>query len=255
MQEERRAKASVPTPHIAALPGEIAETVLLPGDPLRAKRLAEHFLGEVSCFNEVRNMLGFTGTYRGKPVSVMGTGMGCPSMGIYAHELIHFYGAKKLIRIGTAGAIHESLAVRDLVLAQGASTNSNFPALFELPGSFAPLADFELLSHAARHAAETGKPVSVGAVLTSDMFYGPAEGTEAIAKWRKMGVLAVEMETAALYATAASLGAKALSILTVSDHLLTGESLSAEEREAGFLDMAELALTLATEDTREESYD
>ena len=248
MQEERKVKASVPTPHIAALPGEIAETVLLPGDPLRAKRIAETFLEEVHCFNEVRNMLGFTGLYRGKRVSVMGTGMGCPSMGIYAHELIHFYGAARLIRIGTAGAMQESIAVRDLVLAEGASTNSNFPALFERPGTFAPLADFELLYRAARIASALNKRVTVGAVLTSDMFYGPAEGTTAVEKWRKMGVLAVEMETAALYATAASLGAKALSILTVSDHLLTGETLSAEEREAGFTDMAELALSLATEE-------
>lgn len=249
MREERKAKASVPTPHIAALPGEIAETVLLPGDPLRAKRIAESFLEEVHCFNEVRNMLGFTGLYRGQRVSVMGTGMGCPSMGIYAHELIHFYGAKRLIRIGTAGAMQESIAVRDLVLAEGASTNSNFPALFELPGTFAPLADFELLYRAARIASALNKRVTVGAVLTSDMFYGPAESTAAVEKWSKMGVLAVEMETAALYATAASLGAKALSILTVSDHLLTGETLSAEEREAGFTDMAELALSLATEET------
>ena len=250
MQEERKVKASVPTPHIAALPGEIAETVLLPGDPLRAKRIAETFLEEVHCFNEVRNMLGFTGLYRGQRVSVMGTGMGCPSMGIYAHELIHFYGAARLIRIGTAGAIQESIAVRDLVLAEGASTNSNFPALFELPGTFAPLADFELLYRAAYIASALNKRVSVGAVLTSDMFYGPAESEVAVEKWSKMGVLAVEMETAALYATAASLGAKALSILTVSDHLLTGETLSAEEREAGFTDMAELALSLATEEMR-----
>ena len=180
----------------------------------------------------------------------MGTGMGCPSMGIYAYELIHFYGAKQLLRIGTAGAMQESIGLRDLVLAEGASTNSNFPALFELPGTFAPLADFELLYRAARKAAISNKRVSVGAVLTSDMFYGPAEGAAAVEKWSKMGVLAVEMETAALYATAASLGAKALSILTVSDHLLTGETLSAEEREAGFTDMAELALSLATEETR-----
>ena len=248
MREERKAKASVPTPHIAALPGDIAETVLLPGDPLRAKRLAENFLEEVHGFNEVRNMFGFTGVYRGQRVSVMGTGMGCPSMGIYAHELIHFYGAKRLIRIGTAGAMQESIAVRDLVLAEGASTNSNFPALFELPGTFAPLADFELLYRAARIASAANKRVSVGAVLTSDMFYGPAESEAAVEKWSKMGVLAVEMETAALYATAASLGAKALSVLTVSDHLLTGETLSAEEREAGFTDMAELALSLATEE-------
>lgn len=250
MQEERKAKASVPTPHIAALPGEVAETVLLPGDPLRAKRIAETFLEEVHCFNEVRNMLGFTGLYRGKRVSVMGTGMGCPSMGIYAYELIHFYGVKQLLRIGTAGAIQESIGLRDLVLAEGASTNSNFPALFELPGTFAPLADFSLLSRAAACAARRNRRVSVGAVLTSDMFYGPAESAESVEKWRNMGVLAVEMETAALYATAASLGAKALSVLTVSDHLLTGESLSAEEREAGFSAMAELALSLA-----EETYD
>lgn len=250
MQEERKAKASVPTPHIAALPGEVAETVLLPGDPLRAKRIAETFLEEVHCFNEVRNMLGFTGLYCGKRVSVMGTGMGCPSMGIYAYELIHFYGAKQLLRIGTAGAIQDSIGLRDLVLAEGASTNSNFPALFELPGTFAPLADFSLLSRAATCAAKLNRRGAVGGVLTSDMFYGPAESTDAIEKWRKMGVLAVEMETAALYATAASLGAKALSVLTVSDHLLTGESLSAEEREAGFSAMAELALSLA-----EETYD
>ena len=192
MREERKAKASVPTPHIAALPGEIAETVLLPGDPLRAKRIAETFLEEVHCFNEVRNMLGFTGLYRGKRVSVMGTGMGCPSMGIYAHELIHFYGAARLIRIGTAGAMQESIAVRDLVLAEGASTNSNFPALFELPGTFAPLADFELLYRAARIASALNKRVSVGAVLTSDMFYGPAESVSPVKRWS----LTVRMESA-----------------------------------------------------------
>ncbi len=250
MQGEPKAKQAVPTPHIAAVQGEIAEAVLLPGDPRRAKRLAETFLTDVHCFNEVRNMLGYTGLFRGTRVSVMGTGMGCPSMGIYAHELIRFYGAKQLIRIGTAGAMQEGIRVRDLVLAAGASTNSNFTALFELPGTFAPLADFSLLCRAAKAAEAEQRRFSVGAVLTSDMFYGPAESPEAIAKWQKMGVLAVEMETAALYATAASLGVAALSILTVSDHLLTGETLTAEERETGFQAMAELALSLCAETAR-----
>lgn len=239
------AKENVPTPHIEAKQGEIAETILLPGDPLRAKYIAEHFLEKPVLFNRVRGMLGYTGTYQGKRVSVMGTGMGCPSIGIYSYELIHFYGVKNLIRVGTAGAVSTDVHVRDLVFGMGACTTSNFPALMELPGTFAPVCSYALLKRAADTADRMGLRYRVGNILSSDMFYGPAEGADSVRKWASMGVLAIEMEAAALYTNAAAGGANALTILTISDHLLTGESTSSAERETGFTDMMRLALSLA----------
>ena len=238
-------KSNVPTPHIEARAGEIAETILLPGDPLRAKYIAEYFLSDVKQFNSVRNMFGYTGTYEGRPVSVMGTGMGCPSMGIYSYELIHFYGVKNLIRVGTAGSIHPDVHIRDLVFGIGACTTSNFPALMELPGVFAPVCSFELLRKGVEKAEQMDLRYKVGNILSSDMFYGPAEGPEATQKWASMGVLAIEMEAAALYTNAAFGKANALTILTISDHLLTGESTSAEERQTSFTDMMKVALSLA----------
>lgn len=240
-------KNLIPTPHIEAGPGEIAETILLPGDPLRAKFIAEHFLETPKLFNSVRNMLGYTGSYHGKAVSVMGTGMGCPSMGIYSYELIHFYGVKNLIRVGTAGSINPRVKLRDMVFGMGACTTSNFPALMELPGSYAPVCSFALLKKAVEEAERRGHSYQVGNILSSDMFYGPAEGAEATKKWAAMGVLAIEMEAAALYTNAAYGGANALTILTISDHLLTGETTNAAERQSSFTDMMELALSLAIE--------
>lgn len=237
-------KSKVPTPHIEAKAGEIAETVLLPGDPLRAKFIAEHFLTDVKQFNGVRGMLGFTGKYNGKEVSVMGTGMGCASMGIYSYELINFYGAKKLIRIGSAGTISDQVHIRDIVFGMGACTNSAFPSLMGLPGSYAPICSYSLLKNAVDEAEKMGLTYHVGNILSSDMFYGPAESEETSAKWAKMGVLAIEMEAAALYTNAAFAGVDALAILTVSDSLVTGETTTSEERQNSFTDMMKVALSL-----------
>lgn len=198
------ANPKVPTPHIAALEGEIAETVLLPGDPLRAKFIADNFLTDVKQFNATRNMLGFTGYYNGKRVSVMGTGMGCPSIGIYSYELIHFYGCKNLIRVGTAGALNPKCHVRDMVFGMGACTTSNYVRLMGLPGDYSCIASYELLSRAVESAKELGLTYHVGNVLSSDMFYGPAKSVQGGMTWSDMGVLAVEMEAAALYTNAAA---------------------------------------------------
>lgn len=236
--------SNTPTPHIGAAPGEIAETILLPGDPLRARYIADNFLDDVRQFNSVRNMLGYTGTYMGSPVSVMGTGMGCASMGIYSYELIHFYGCKKLIRVGTAGSLQRDVHVRDMVLAMGACTTSNFVELFGLPGSYAPLCSYELLRQAETAAREKGLICHVGNVISSDMFYAPPRQVQGGMSWTDMGVLAVEMEAAALYANAAAGGAKALAILTISDSMITGEATTAEERQTTFTSMMEVALSL-----------
>lgn len=233
----------IPTPHIGAMAGEIAETVLLPGDPLRAKYIAEHFLEDVKQFSAVRNMFGYTGTYRGKRVSVMGTGMGCPSMGIYSYELIHFYGVKNLIRIGTAGALRPEVKVRDLVFAMGSCTTSNFVKQFRLPGDYSCICSYELLEKAVEAAKRRGLPYHVGNVVSSDMFYNP-ELPETGTSWSKMGVLAVEMESAALYSNAAYAGVNALCILTISDSAVTGEATTAKERETSFTSMMEVALDL-----------
>ena len=236
----------IPTPHIGAGEGEIAETILLPGDPLRAKFIADHFLTDVRQFNETRNMLGFTGTYEGKPVSVMGTGMGCPSIGIYSYELIHFYGVKNLIRVGTAGALNPDIHVRDMVFGMGACTTSNYVRLFRLPGDYSCICSFDLLRKAVAASEELGIPYHVGNVLSSDMFYSDEAGSDGSGKsWTDMGVLAVEMEAAALYSNAAAGGAHALCILTVSDSEFTGEVTTAEEREQTFTNMMKVALKLA----------
>ncbi|MCD8122270.1 MAG: purine-nucleoside phosphorylase [Clostridiales bacterium] len=235
---------SIPTPHIGAQQGEIAETILLPGDPLRAQYIAENFLEDAKQFNATRNMLGFTGTYHGKPVSVMGTGMGCPSIGIYSYELIHFYGCKNLIRIGTAGAIRPEVKIRDLVIGMGACTTSNYVKQFRLPGDYSCICSYELLTKAVKAAEAKGLTYHVGNILSSDMFYNPQlppVGTG----WDQMGVLAVEMEAAALYSNAAYGGANALCILTISDSAITGEATTAEERQTTFTNMMEVALELA----------
>lgn len=230
------------TPHNAAQMGDIAETVLLPGDPLRAKFIAENFLENVKQFNGVRNMFGFTGTYRGLPVSVMGTGMGCPSIGIYSYELIHFYNVKNLIRIGSCGAMTDKLNLNDIVMAIGASTDSNYAHQYQLPGTFAATASYKLLKEAQEIAEENGFPYTVGNVLSSDVFYGETESWKI---WAKMGVLAAEMESFALYCNAARAGVNALGIFTVSDSMVTHEEMSAEARQVGFTNMMKVALEVA----------
>lgn len=231
------------TAHNKAEVGDIAKTVLMPGDPLRAKYIAETYLTEVKCFNSVRNMLGFTGKYNGKEISVMGSGMGMPSIGIYSYELYQFYNVESIIRIGSAGALHDDIDLKDIVFAQGACTDSRFAYQYELPGSFAPIADFSLLEKAVSEARALGTRFKVGNVVSSDIFYNVYP--EAAMKWAGMGVLCVEMEAAALYMNAAKLHKKALAILSISDHILKGTELSPEERQTGFSEMMEIALKLA----------
>ena len=233
--------AKTPTPHIGAQYGDIAETVIMAGDPLRAKLMAEKFLDDAVQFNNVRGMLGFTGTYKGKRISVMGHGMGMPSIGIYTYELFNFYGVKTIIRVGSAGAIQTDLHVGDLVIAQGACTNSNYAAQYELPGTFAPIGDFQLLRKAAEACDRMGYAYKVGNVLSSDVFYNENAHND---KWSVMGVLAVEMEIAALYMNAARSGNRALAICTVSDHIITGEVTTAEERQNTFTKMMDVAFSL-----------
>jgi len=234
----------IPTPHIGVEEkGIIAETILLPGDPLRAKFIAENYLENPVQFNTVRNMFGYTGTYKGKKISVMGTGMGMPSIGIYSYELIHFYGVKNLIRIGSCGSIQEDLKVRDIVIGMSASTNSNYVSQYNLPGTYAPTASFELLNKAMTIAKEKGIEPKVGNILSSDIFYDA--NPEIWKKWAEMGVLAIEMEAAALYMNAAKGKANALCILTVSDSIVTHELTTAEERQNTFTKMMEIALELA----------
>ncbi len=234
---------NTPTPHNSAVKGDFAKTVLMPGDPLRAKYIAETYLENVRQVNGVRNMLGFTGTYKGKEISVMGAGMGMPSIGIYSYELFNFYDVDNIIRIGSAGAMQDSLNLMDVVIGMGACTDSNYAYQFGLPGTFAPTADYGLLSRAVEIAKEKGTPVVVGNILSSDVFYNAQSDVND--KWRSMGVLAVEMEAAALYMNAAKAGKKALCMLTISDHLYRPEALSAEERQLGFGKMMEIALELA----------
>lgn len=228
------------TPHIEASPGDIAETVLLPGDPLRAKFIAERYLENPVQFNGVRNMLGYTGRYRGTPVSVMGSGMGMPSIAIYSWELIHAYRVKRLIRVGSCGSLQPQLGLRDIVIAMSAATNSNFASQFNLPGTIAPTASWNLLSRAVAAAQAQGKTVHVGSILSSDIFYN--DDREAWKRWAALGVLAVEMEAAALYLNAARAGVEALTVLTVSDSLVSGQETTAAERQTGFGAMVEVAL-------------
>ena len=234
---------AIPTPHIGCSEqGVIAETVLLPGDPLRAKFIADTFLEDVVQFNTVRNMFGYTGTYKGKKISVMGSGMGIPSIGIYSYELIHFYGVKNLIRIGSCGSIREDVKIRDVIIGMGACTNSNYAAQYELPGTYA-IASWDLLNKAVNVANEKGIEVKVGNILSSDTFYDAQK--DSWKKWSAMGVMGIEMEAAALYMNAAYAGVNALCILTVSDSLVTHEVTSAEERQNTFTQMMEIALELA----------
>ena len=219
-----------PTPHIGAKYGEIAETVIMSGDPLRAQFMAEHFLDNPVLFNKVRGMLGFTGTYKGKRV---------PSMAIYSYELVNFYGVKKIIRVGSAGSMNPDLHIGDLMLAQGACTNSNYASQFQLSGTFAPIADFDLLRAAVEKAEELGYTYKVGNIYSSDIFYD--ENSGATAQWQKMGVLAVEMESAALYMNAARYGGRALCLCTISDSLVTGEATTAEQRQNSFTHMMDVA--------------
>lgn len=230
------------TPHNAANMGDIAETILLPGDPLRAKVIAETFLEDVVQFNSVRNMFGFTGTYKGKKVSVMGTGMGMPSIGIYSHELIHFYGVKNLIRVGSCGATSPDVKLGDIIMAQGACTDSNFAHQYQLPGTMSAISDFTLLKTAQEMAEKEGFPYRVGNVLSSDVFYTE---TPEWKSWAKMGVLGIEMESYALYCEAARAGVKALGIFTVSDSIVNGEATTAEERQNKFTNMMKVALETA----------
>lgn len=233
----------MPTPHNSAQQGAIAPTVIMSGDPLRAQFMAEHYLDNATQFNTLRNMLGYTGTYHGKPVSVMGHGMGMPSIGIYTYELYHFYNVQRIVRAGTAGAIQDSLHIGDLVLAQGACTDSNYLSQFGLPGTYAPLASFDLLEQAAAYCHENGlsQHCHVGSVLSSDIFYDEAQTWK---QWQRMGVLAVEMETAALYANAARAGREALTVLTISDNLVTDEHATGEQRQTAFTQMMDVAFSL-----------
>ena len=221
----------------------VAKCVLMPGDPLRAKYIAEHYLKDPVLFNDVRNMLGYTGFYEGKEVSVMGSGMGVPSLGLYVHELFSFFGVESVIRVGSAGGLQEDVHVRDVVIAMSASTNSGFINAYDLPGVLAPTADFGMLRAAVQAAEEMGVRADVGSVYTSDFFYHPDH--EVNKKAKALGLLAVEMETAGLYLQAMANHKKALSILTISDHIFTGEALSAIERQDSFHEMMEIALKTA----------
>ena len=240
---------SYPTPHINATPEDFAKTVLMPGDPLRAKFIAENFLENPRLVNNVRGVQGYTGTYKGVPVSVMASGMGMPSIGIYSYELFTVFGVENIIRVGSAGALQSGIKVRDIVLGQGACTDSNYASNFRLDGTFAPIASYKLLKICAEEAEKLGASYHVGNLVSSDVFYGDFEGVDAkntsTAKWSKMGVMAVEMEAAALYMNAARLGKNALAICTVSDHVLTGEATSAQERQSSFTQMMTLALETA----------
>ena len=231
------------TPHINASPEDFAKTVLMPGDPLRSKFIAENFLENARLVNNVRGVQGYTGTYKGEEVSVMASGMGMPSIAIYSYELFSFFGVENIIRVGSVGGMAEKVKIRDIIFGMGASTTTNFAVQYGLEGTFAPLADYKLLSTAIAEADKIGASYHVGNLLSSDIFYNA--DPNASAKWTKMGVLGVEMEAAALYMNAAHLGKRALAICTVSDHLFTGESLDAEARQNSFTEMMEIALNTA----------
>ena len=230
------------TPHNSAQPGDFAKTVLMPGDPLRAKFIADTFLENAKLVNNVRGIQGYTGTYKGTPVSVMASGMGMPSIGIYSYELFTQYGVDNIIRIGSAGAISEKLKLRDVIAGQASCTDSNFAHQYGLPGQFAPIADFTLLETAVAAARGLGVEMPVGSLLSSDVFYDASDSTM---KWAEMGVLAVEMESAALYMTAARLGKRALAICSISDSIVTGEALPASDRQTTFTTMMKIALETA----------
>lgn len=234
---------NVPTPHITANYGDFAETVLMPGDPLRAKFIADNFLKDAKLVNNVRGVNGYTGTYNGKRVSVMASGMGQPSIGIYSYELFNFYGVKNIIRIGSCGSFDKDLHVRNIIIALGACTNGNYAMQYNLPGTFCPIADFNLAKRAAELCEKAGVNYKVGNIFSSDMFY---DDMNSGMQWAKMGVLGVEMESAALYCNAARAGKSALCICTVSDSFLhPEENTTAEERQNSFTQMMKIALELA----------
>ncbi|MBQ4193002.1 MAG: purine-nucleoside phosphorylase [Clostridia bacterium] len=234
----------MPTPHNTANRGDFAKTVLLPGDPLRSQFIAENFLTDARLVNNVRGIQGYTGTYRGVPVSVMASGMGIPSIGIYSYELYHTYDVDNIIRVGSAGGMQEDVHLRDIVFGMGACTDSAFASQFGLNGSFAPIASWELLSVAVEIARARGFRYHIGNLFSTDLFYAE-RGAEVTASWKKMGVLAAEMEAAGLYMTAARAGKRALALCTISDHLLTGEETRPEERQTTFTKMIEVALETA----------
>ena len=236
-------KENTPTPHIGAKYGEIADTVIMAGDPLRAKMMAERYLEDPVLYNQVRGMLGYTGTYNGKRISVQGHGMGIPSIGIYTYELFNFYDVKTIIRVGSAGSMNKDLHIGDLVFAMGACTNSSYADQFELRGTYAPIADFDLLRAGVEEAEKRGFRYKVGNVYSSDTFY---DANPTSKKWMEMGVLAVEMEAPALYMNAARAGAKALCLCTISDSLITGEETTAEERQNNFIHMMDVAFAIAS---------
>lgn len=233
---------NIPTAHIEAKKGDIAKTVLMPGDPLRAKFIADTFLTDVTQYNSVRGMLGYTGYYKGRKISVQGSGMGMPSIGIYSYELFNFYDVENIVRIGTAGSLHENIKVRDIIVGMGACTNSNYAAQYQFPGTYAPIASYNLLSRTCDIAKTQNTDIKVGNILSSDVFY---DDIPDISKWAKMGVMAVEMEAAALYMNAARAGKNALCILTISDEIITGIKTTSQERQNTFTKMMELALELA----------
>ena len=231
------------TPHIKAAPADFAKTVLMPGDPLRSKFVAENFLEDARLINNVRGIQGYTGTYQGVPVSVMASGMGMPSIGIYSYELYNFFGVENIIRIGSAGGLADEIQLRDVIIGMGACTNSAYQEQYKLNGNYAPIASYELLRHAVEEAERIGVRYQVGNLLSSDIFYH-ADPTFNDG-WYKMGVLGVEMEAAALYMNAAKAGKRALAICTVSDHILRGEALDADARQNTFTDMMKIALGVA----------
>ena len=239
---EGKSNMNIPTPHITAKPGDFAPTVLMPGDPLRARVIAERYLENARLVNEVRGMLAYTGDYKGRTVSVMGSGMGMPSIGIYSYELYMGYGVKNIIRIGSAGGIAEDVELYDIVAGMAACTNSGYAMQYGLPGTYAPIADYGLLRRTVDVAEEMGVPVKVGNLLSSDTFYDDADS---LGLWKKMGVLAIEMEAAALYMNAARTGGRALAICTISDCPFKGTSTSAGERQNAFHRMMEVALETA----------
>ncbi len=232
-----------PTPHIKAIPADFAETVLMPGDPLRAKFVAENFLTDARLVNNVRGIQGYTGTYKGTPVSVMASGMGMPSIGIYSYELYNFFGVENIIRIGSAGGLADDVKLRDVLIGMGACTNSAYQDQYKLNGNYAPIASFELVRRAVEEAEALGVRYKVGNLLSSDIFYHADPDFNL--GWYKMGILAVEMEAAALYMNAAAAGRRALAICTVSDHILRGEALDADARQNTFTDMMTIALNVA----------
>lgn len=231
---------NVPTPHIAAAKGEIAKKVLMPGDPLRAKYAAETYLDNVRCVNQIRNMFAYTGSYHGEPVTIMGSGMGMPSIAIYSYELFNFYDVDEIIRIGSAGSYSDDLKMKDVVIAQAVCYDSNYMDQYKLPGTYAPIADFNLIMKAVKAGEALGANVVVGNVLSSDIYYNAIADVNE--RWKRMGVLCVEMESAALYANAAYAGKKALGIFSISNNVFTGEELPVEERETGFNNMIKIAL-------------